>query len=145
MIKYFSVRLWTPSTFYNDFLYLTSMRQWKFKTLLPSSIKRVKPDFLVKTKFSVKLIITDELKRVIKSIPNEKAVGVVYLVNIMKQCDFRYTELKDCIKNAFETEKFPDCFKMANVTYVHKKDKPTDKENYRPRIVSPWKINLWTT
>lgn len=34
---------------------------------------------------------------------------------------------------------------MANVTYVHKKDKPTDKENYRPRIVSPWKINLWTT
>ena len=91
----------------------------------------------MKTKFSVKLIITDELKRVIKSIPNEKAVGVVYLVNIMKQCDFRYTKLKDCIKNVFETEKFPDCFKMANVTYVHKKDKPTDKENYRPRIVSP--------
>ena len=80
MIKYFSLRLWTPSTFFNDFLYLTSMKQWKFKTLLPFSIKRVKPDFPVKTKFSVKLIITDELKRVIKSNPNEKTVGVYTLL-----------------------------------------------------------------
>ena len=32
---------------------------------------------------------------------------------------------------------FPDSLKIANITPAHKKDKPTDKENYRPVSVLP--------
>ena len=32
---------------------------------------------------------------------------------------------------------FPDSLKIANITPAHKKDEPTDKENYRPVSVLP--------
>ena len=32
---------------------------------------------------------------------------------------------------------FPDSLKLANITPVHKKHEPTDKENYRPVSVLP--------
>ena len=31
---------------------------------------------------------------------------------------------------------YPDIFKIANITPVHKKDEPTDKEHYRLKNVS---------
>ena len=66
-------------------------------------MKKIKQDFSVKTKFSVKLISMDELRNIIKNIPNDKAVRGDIPINILKQCEF--TKLKDCINNAFETAK----------------------------------------
>ena len=45
--------------------------------------------------------------------------------------------LKDCINVSILKGKFPDSVKLANITPVHKKDEPTDKENYRPVSVLP--------
>ena len=33
---------------------------------------------------------------------------------------------------------FPDSLKLGNITPVHKKDEPTNKENYRPVSVLPF-------
>ena len=54
----------------------------------------------------------------------------VYIPNSTIQCDFTYAKLKS-INYAFETGKFPNCFKMRNVTPVHKRDVTTIKETYR--------------
>ena len=52
--------------------------------------------------------------------------------NILKECNFAFSVLTDCINKSFENEVFPDCLKEANVTPIFKKDDPLDKENYRP-------------
>ena len=45
--------------------------------------------------------------------------------------------MTDCINDAINKGVFPDSLKTANIAPVHKKDKPTDKENYRPVSVLP--------
>ena len=39
--------------------------------------------------------------------------------------------LRDCINDCLLKGSFLDSLKLANITPVHKKDEPTDKENYR--------------
>ena len=41
--------------------------------------------------------------------------------------------INDCLLKG----SFPDSLKLANITPVHKKDEPTDKENYRLVSVLP--------
>ena len=45
--------------------------------------------------------------------------------------------LRDCINDCLLKGLFPDSLKLANITPVHRKDEPTDKENYRPVSVLP--------
>ena len=55
----------------------------------------------------------------------------------MKECNFKFSVLADCINKCFENGKFPDCLKEANVTPIFKKDDLLDKENYRPVSILP--------
>ena len=50
----------------------------------------------------------------------------------MKECDFTYDKLTNCINNSLSEGFFPDCLKRANITLIGKKNDPLDKENYRP-------------
>ena len=45
--------------------------------------------------------------------------------------------LKDCINDCLLKGSFPDRLNFGNITPVHKKDEPTDKENYRRVIDLP--------
>ena len=45
--------------------------------------------------------------------------------------------LRDCINDCLLKGPFPDSLKLANVKPFHKKDEPTDKENYRPASILP--------
>ena len=45
--------------------------------------------------------------------------------------------LRDCINGSLLKASFPDKLILGNVTPVHKKDEPTDKENYRLVSVLP--------
>ena len=49
------------------------------------SIKKIKQDFSVRTKFSFKPITMGALRKVIKNIPTDKAVMDEILINILKQ------------------------------------------------------------
>ena len=74
---------------------------------------------------------------IIKNVPGNKAARGEIPLHILKQCGFTYQMLTDCINDALSQGIFPDSLKTANITPVHKKDEPTDKQNYRPVSVLP--------
>ena len=73
----------------------------------------------------------------IKNIPSNMVSGGDIPIQILKQFGFTYQILTDCINDAINKGVFPDRLKIANITPAHKKDEPTDKENYRPVRVLP--------
>ena len=78
-----------------------------------------------------------DIENVIKNIPTNKVTGGEIPLNVLKQSGFTYVMLRDCINDCLLKGSFPDSLKLANITPVHKKDEPTDKENYRPVSVLP--------
>ena len=107
----------------------------KFKNHL--SIIKIKSNYIVQEKFSFKPVSVKDIENIVKNIPKNKTAGGEIPLDIIKQSVFSYEMLKDCINYSILKGKFPDSLKLANITPVHKKDEPTDKENYRPVSVLP--------
>ena len=101
------------------------------------SIKKIKSNYTIKQKFSFKPVTVKDIENVIKNIPTNKVTGGEIPLNVLKQSGFTYVMLRDCINDCLLKGSFPDSLKLANITPVHKKDEPTDKENYRPVSVLP--------
>ena len=101
------------------------------------SIIKLKSKYNFQKKFSFKPVLVKYVESVIKNIPNNRAAGGEILLHILKQSDFIYQMLTDCINGALSQGIFPDSLKLANITPVHRKDETTDKENYRPVSVLP--------
>ena len=91
-----------------------------------ASIKKIKSNYTIKQKFSFKPVTVKDIENVIKNIPTNKVTGGEIPLNVLKQSSFTYVK-----------DSFPDSLKLANIKSVHKKDEPTDKENYRPVSVFP--------
>ena len=72
-----------------------------------------------------------------KNIPTNKVTGGEVPLHVLKQSDFTHIMLRDCINDCLLKGSFPDSLKLGNITPVHKKDEPTDKENYRLVRVLP--------
>ena len=77
------------------------------------------------------------MKQAIKDLKSNKSVGGDISTNILKECNFTFSALADCVNKSFENGAFPDCLKEANVSPIFKKDDPLDKENYRPVSILP--------
>ena len=107
----------------------------KFKNH-PSTVK-MRNEYLIKEKFSFQPIFVKDVENVIKNIPSNKASGGDIPIQILKQSGFTYQILTDCINDAIIKGVFPESLKIANITPVHKKDEPTDKETYRPVSLLP--------
>ena len=58
-------------------------------------------------------------------------------MKILKECNFSFHFLTNCINEAIKNNKFPDSLKLSNIVLVHKKKDPTDKTIYRPVSVLP--------
>ena len=101
------------------------------------SIKKLKSKYNFQEKFSFKPVPVNYVESIIKNIPNNKAARGEIPLHILKQCGFTYQMLTDCINDALPQGIFPDSLKFANITPVHKKDKATGKQNYRPVSVLP--------
>ena len=56
---------------------------------------------------------------------------------ILKEYEFTFEILTQCVNKSFATGEFPDCLKQANVSPIFKKDDPLDKENYKPVSILP--------
>ena len=63
---------------------------------------------------------------------SSKSAGRDTSTNFLKECEFTFSVLADCINKSFETGTFPNCLKRPNVTPIFKKTDPLNKENYRP-------------
>ena len=93
------------------------------------SIKTIKQNFNITSKFSFQPVSGNDVKQVKKDPKSNKSVGGDIPTNILKECNFTCSVLADCINKSFENGAFSDCLKEANVTPVFEKDDPLDKEN----------------
>ena len=75
---------------------------------------------------------TEDLKKVIKDLKTNKSVGGEILTQTLKESEFTFKTLKNCINQSLKTTgEFPGSLKLGNLTPIYKKDDPLDKSNYR--------------
>ena len=79
----------------------------------------------------------DDVKQVIRDLKNNKSAGGEIQIQILKESEFTFGILTNCINKSIETGFFPDSLKAANITPIFKKDDPLDKANYRPVSILP--------
>ena len=79
----------------------------------------------------------DDVKTVIQDLKNNKSVGGEIPIQILKESEFTFETLTNCINKSIETGYFPDSLKEANITSIFKKDDPLDKSNYRAVSILP--------
>ena len=100
-----------------------------------SCIVKSKSKSLMQVK--VQPVLVKYVEKIIKNIPNKKASGDDTPIEILKYSGFTYQILTDCTDDAINKGIFPDSLKITNITPLHKKEKSTDEENYRPVGVLP--------
>ena len=98
---------------------------------------KLKSKYNFQEKFSFKPVPVKYVENIIKNIPNNKATGGEIPLHILKQSGFTYQMLTDCISDVLSQGIFPGSLKSASIMPVHKNNKATDKENYRPVSVLP--------
>ena len=102
------------------------------------SIRTIKQNSNITRKFSFQSVFVNNVKQVIKDLTSSKSVSRNISTNIMKECEFTFSVLTDCINKSFETGTFPNCLKEANVTPIFKKDDSLNKGNYCPVCELPF-------
>ena len=63
----------------------------------------------------------EEVKTVIRDMKNNKSVGGEIPIQILKESEFTFEILTNCINKSIETGCFPDSLKEANITPFLKK------------------------
>ena len=107
------------------------------------SIQMIKQNFKISEKFSLEPASKDEVKKITKDLKNSKSVGGEIPKKILKECEFTFEILTQCINKSFTSGEFPGCLKQANVSPIFKKDDPLDKENYRPVSILPLLLKVY--
>ena len=64
------------------------------------------------------------MRQDIEDLKSNKSVGGDIPTNTLKEYNFEFSVMADCINKSFETGAFPDCLKEANVSSIFKKDDP---------------------
>ena len=75
-------------------------------------IKAIKKKYKNIKKFSFRPVTTDEVKKVIKDLKTNKSVGGEIPIQILKESEFTFQYLKNCINHSIETGIFPSKFKV---------------------------------
>ena len=77
-------------------------------------------------------------KDIVNDLSWNKAAGGEIPLKILKECDFSFHFLTNCIDEAInKNNEFPSSSKLSNIVPVHKKKDPTNKTNYRPVCILP--------
>ena len=101
------------------------------------SIKMIKkrfPDLLV---FNFQAVSVADVKEIIMELKTDNTVSGEIPVNLLKDCDFSFHALTNCINESIENGTFPDSLKEANIAPVCKSKNPFEKSNYRPVSILP--------
>ena len=86
------------------------------------SIKNIKKKYKNINKFSLRQVTTDEVKKVIKDLKTNKSVGGEIPIQILKESEFTFECLKNCINHSIEeTEILHSSLKLGNITPIFKR------------------------
>ena len=102
-----------------------------------ASVIKIKHKFKLNKKFSFQCVSEATVRKVVKSLPSDKATAGEIPINVLKNCENCFFDLTNCINEAIRNNKFPDSLKLSDITPVFKKLDPSDKANYRPVSVLP--------
>ena len=102
-----------------------------------ASIRNIKANYNSVCIFFFQPVCVDDVKAVIQDLKNNKLVGGEIPIQILKESEFTFETLTNCINNSIETGYYLDSLKEANITPIFKKDDPLDKSNYRPVSILP--------
>ena len=96
-------------------------------------------NFLTDKKFDKIVILDDEIISLIRNLnPNKAIVPDEISAHMLMICDTSIVlPLKIIYQNILETAIFPDLWKVANVTPIHKKESKQVVKNYRPISLLP--------
>ena len=114
-----------------------NLHHWKDKTSPPSSTSDKINDIIknsekqpnickIKSKcsgissFSFRSVSVEEVRKIIQDLKTNKAVGGEIPTKILKECEFNFDVLTNCINKSIETGYFPDSLKLANINSVLK-------------------------
>ena len=63
-------------------------------------------------KFSFQPVSKDEVKKIIRDLKNSKSVGGEIRTKILKECEFNFEILTQCVNKSFARGEFPVCLKV---------------------------------
>ena len=72
----------------------------------------IKQNFRISKKFSFQPVSKDEVKKMIKDLKNSKSVGGEIPTKILKECEFTFEILTQCLNKSFARGEFPGCLKQ---------------------------------
>ena len=76
------------------------------------SIQMIKQNFRITKKFSFQPVSKDEVKKIIRDLKNSKSVGGEIRTKILKECEFTFEILTQCVNKSFARGEFPVCLKV---------------------------------
>ena len=86
------------------------------------SIKNIKAKLNSVRSFSFQQVFMDEVKKDIRDLKNNKSKRGEIPIQILKEGEFIFKILTNCINKSLEIGCFPDNLKEANITPIFKKD-----------------------
>ena len=105
--------------------------------IIKSSIIKIKLKFKLIKKFAFQCVSEATVRKVVKSLPSDKATAREIPVSILKNSEICFFDLTDSINKAIRNNKFQDSLKLSNITPVYKNLDPSDKAIYRTISVLP--------
>ena len=101
------------------------------------SIKSIKVKFNSVRSFSFQSVFLDEVKTVTRDMKNNKSVDSDIPIQILKESEFTFKILFNCMKKSIKTGCSSDSLKEANINLIFEKDDPLDKSNNRSVSILP--------
>ena len=97
----------------------------------------MKRNYKITSKFSFKPVSEEFVRDIVNDLSSIKAAGGEIPLKILKECDFPFHFLTNCINEAIKNSKFPESLKLSNIVPDNKEKDPTDKTNYRQVSILP--------
>ena len=79
----------------------------------------------------------EEVKTITRDMKKNKSVGGEIPTQVLKESEFIFEILTNCISKFIETGSLPNSLKEANITHIFRKDDPLGKSNYRLVSILP--------
>ena len=84
------------------------------------SIIKIKQNYSHQEKFVFQTISAEKVSKIIKELPTDKISSGEIPLKILKNADFTFKKITDCINESIVNNTFPNCLKLATMTPLYK-------------------------